>query len=172
MRLFVLGLFFTLAACTGIDGQPSGMTLQCRDCPEVQVTQVIDGDTLDTSRGRVRLFGVDTPERGERCYSEVTDRLQELSGSSVRLEDGPRLTDQFGRILAYLYTQDGVSIDEALVRERLATAWTWDGQHRDFLVGLEREAKRKYLVAFGDLGYPNCSVHCISRLTPHYFTRG
>ena len=62
----------------------------------------------------------------------------ELAGNSVRLEDGPRLTDQFGRRLAYVYTEDGYSIDEILVREGLGTAWTEDGQHRDFLVGLER----------------------------------
>ena len=103
---------------------------------------MIDGDTLDTAKDRVRLFGVDTPEFGERCASETTHRLQQLAGDSVRLEDGPRLTDQFGRILAYSYfTEDGASIDETLIREGLATAWTRDGQHRDLLVNLEREAR-------------------------------
>ena len=108
------------------------------------MVRIIDGDTLDTSKGRVRLFGVDTPERGQRCAIEATERLQELAGDTVRLEDGPRLTDQFGRILAYVFTQDGMSIDETLIREGLATAWARDGQHRDFLVGLERGARRKY----------------------------
>ena len=59
------------------------------------------------------------------------------------MEDGPRLSDQFGRILAYVYTHDGMSIDAALIREGLATAWTRDGQHRDYLVGLEREAQER-----------------------------
>ena len=54
-----------------------------------------------------------------------------------------RLTNQFGRILAYVYTANGASIDEALIREGVATAWTRDGQHRGYLVGLEREARRK-----------------------------
>ena len=53
------------------------------------------------------------------------------------------LSDRFGRILAYVYTADGISIDAALIREGLATAWTRDGQHRDYLVGLEREARRQ-----------------------------
>ena len=44
-------------------------------------------------------------------------------------------------MLAYVYTQNGISIDEVLIREGLATAWTRDGQHRDYLVGLEREAQ-------------------------------
>jgi len=57
------------------------------------------------------------------------------------LEDGSRLTDQFGRRLGYVYTKDGSSIDEILVREGLAIAWTEDGQHRDYLVGLERSTR-------------------------------
>ena len=44
-------------------------------------------------------------------------------------------------MLAYVYTDDGLGIDEILIREGLATAWTRDGQHRDYLVGLEREAR-------------------------------
>lgn len=82
---------------------------------------------LNYSYGKV----AHSPERGDRCASEATDRLQELAGYSVRLEDGPRLKDQFDRILAYVYTADGISIDETLIRERLATAWTRDGQPQD-----------------------------------------
>ena len=115
--------------------------LRCDDCPKFRVSRVIDGDTLDTPSGRVRLFGVDTPEAGERCAAEATSRMNELAGNSVRLEDGPRLTGQFGRRLAYVYTEKGFSIDEILVREGLAAAWTEDGQHRDYLVGLERTAR-------------------------------
>ena len=141
MNAVAISILLILIACTGVTVETS---LRCADCAEVQVIRVIDGDTLDTTRGRVRLFGVDTPERGERCASEATDRLEELAGDSVRLEDGPRNTDQFGRLLAYVYTADGVSIDETLIREGLATAWTQDGQHRDHLVALENDARRKY----------------------------
>jgi endonuclease YncB( thermonuclease family) len=35
---------------------------------------------------------------------------------------------------------DGESIDETLVREGLALAWTRDGQHRDVLIAAEEEA--------------------------------
>ena len=57
----------------------------------------------------------------------ATERLRELVGDAVRLEDGPRLTDSFGRKLAYVYTVEGASIDEALIAEGLAVAWTRDG---------------------------------------------
>ncbi len=137
MRLILLGLFLSLAACGGLDET----NLRCKDCFEVQVVRIIDGDTLDTSRDVIRLYGVDAPERGQNCASEATKRLRNLAGNTIRIEAGPRTIDRFGRLLVYLYTEDGASIDEVLIREGLATAWTPDGQHRDYLVGLEKEAR-------------------------------
>ena len=40
------------------------------------------------------------------------------------IEFGPRSKDRYGRLLYYVYTQDGDSIDEILVSEGLAKAWT------------------------------------------------
>jgi endonuclease YncB( thermonuclease family) len=79
---------------------------------------------------------------GERCSTEATDRLRQLAGGRVRLQDGPRLTDDFGRRLAYLFTTNGSSIDVLMIGEGLAEAWTRDGQHRDTLVGLEDSARQ------------------------------
>ena len=59
------------------------------------------------------------PERGQRCATEATERLRELAGDTVRLEDGPRLTDTYGRTLAYVYTVDGISIDAVLIQYRV-----------------------------------------------------
>jgi len=147
LPLFVISLGI-LAAIVGpllwlgnLEPSTNETTLQCLDCSESDVIRVIDGDTLNTSDGRIRLYGVDAPEEGERCAPESSDRLRELAGSSVRLQKGPRERDSFERLLAYLYTEDGNSIDEMLIKEGLATAWTEDGQHRNFLVALEREAR-------------------------------
>jgi endonuclease YncB( thermonuclease family) len=84
---------------------------------------------------------VGTPESGEPCYDEATERLGELAGDSVRVEAGPRREDRYGRYLFYTYSLDGESIDEMLIREGLAQAWTGDGQHRDVLIGAEEEAE-------------------------------
>jgi len=107
----------------------------------VEVTGIVDGDTIDTSIGRVRFFGIDTPERGDVCFAEATDFTRLLVGRQVRLEDGPRLEDSFGRRLAYVYDPFGNSIDVQLVARGFATAWTRDGQHRDVLVELEANAR-------------------------------
>jgi micrococcal nuclease len=114
----------------------------------VQVVQIIDGDTLDVRAAatdlRVRLYGVDTPERGEACYQEATDRLQELAGSSVQLLPDARPQDPFGRELRYLYAMDGTFIDEALVAEGFGYAWTDDGSQRDQIVAAEQAAREAH----------------------------
>ncbi len=139
MRPVLIAMLVALAACSGI----RETILRCDDCFEISVVRVIDGDSLDTSRGLMRLYGADTPERGQPCYSKATRRMSQLAGDSIRIQFGPRATDQYGRLLAYAYTGDGLSIDEILIREGLAAAWTRDGQHRDLLVGLERQARRE-----------------------------
>ena len=120
-----------------------GTALCCSDCPAILVLRVIDGDTFTTSGDQsVRLCGVDTPERGQRCFSQATHWLRQLSSSTVRVEQGPRQWDAGGRLLFYAYTEAGNSIDEMLIREGMATAWTRDGQHRRLLLELEQLARR------------------------------
>jgi micrococcal nuclease len=141
----VLGLLSIAAAlsCAVPSYSAAPATISCANCPLIPVDRVIDGDTFDSPRRRVRLYGVDVPERGEECFQEATDRLQELAGDSVRLELGPRKMDEFGRVLAYVYTEAGDSVDEILVREGLASAWARDGQHRDVLMVAEGDARQQ-----------------------------
>ena len=134
-------------AFTSSTGEPSSpvvvaqTVITCPDCQLVDVTRVIDGDTIDTSIGRVRLYGLNTPERGDVCSGEATAAMGRLAGNSVRLEDGPRFTDDFGRRLAYVYDASGNSIDVQLIVGGFARAWTQDGQHRDLLVAMEQSAR-------------------------------
>ena len=138
------GLTVLLAvACQNPTTIPSGPTaLRCDDCSSLTVLRIIDGDTLDTPAGRIRLFGINAPERGKHCYNQATDSLRRLAGDTIRVEQGPRAQDRGGRLLYYVYTEGGNSIDETLLREGLAVAWTRDGQHRDLLVGLEEAARQ------------------------------
>ena len=120
--------------------------LRCPDCPMMPVTRVIDGDTFVSIIGgvtsRVRLFGVDTPERGKPCFSQASRGFRQLAGREVRVEPGPRGMDPAGRRLFYVYTRDGNSIDEMLIRAGLARAWTKDGQHRSRLSNWETKTRR------------------------------
>ena len=118
----VFGLVTIVAAlaCTASSYSADPTGISCTDCPLIPVDRVIDGDTFDSTYGRVRLYGVDAPERGEECFNEATDRLRELAGDSVRVDLGPREMDEFNRVLAYVFTQSGASIDETLIKEGLA----------------------------------------------------
>ena len=112
----------------------------------VQVLDIIDGDTLriEDAAGdvlTVRLFGIDTPERGEACYAEATNRLRELAGSRVLLVADERLQDPGGRELRYVYTETGTSIDALMLDEGLAVAWTADGAFRDQFIAIEQNAR-------------------------------
>lgn len=111
----------------------------------VEVLRIIDGDTLEIRSAEtdltVRLYGVDTPERGEACYEEATARLGNLAGSVVQLLPDARTTDRFGRELRYVYASDGTLIDEVLVTEGYGRAWTDDGSLRAQIVAAEAEAR-------------------------------
>jgi endonuclease YncB( thermonuclease family) len=77
-----------------LDISDCSTTICCSNCPATPVHRVIDGDTFVSANATIRLFGVDTPERGEPCFDEATDRLRQLAGDSVRVEFGPRQGDQ------------------------------------------------------------------------------
>lgn len=106
---------------------------------------IIDGDTLDVEidghEERVRIFGIDTAERGERCFAEASSRLADLAANEIRLAADARERDSYGRLLRYVYTPAGLSIDATLIAEGLAYAWTRDGALRDPLVTLEATAR-------------------------------
>ncbi len=109
------------------------------------VLEVIDGDTIDVRMGgreeRVRYYGVDTPERGERCFAEATGRNEALAGGRVLLLPDAQERDDFGRLLRYVFTEEGVSLEARLIAEGLGVAWREDGAYRDELVALEAEVR-------------------------------
>ncbi len=111
----------------------------------VEVERVIDGDTLDvlalSTLLRVRAFGIDAPERGERCAEAATAHLTALTAGGVQLLADERLQDPFSRELRYLFTPAGLSIDAVMIEEGLAQAWRKDGALRDVLVATEDDAR-------------------------------
>jgi micrococcal nuclease len=129
-------------------GPATAQNVFCRDpapLTEARVADVIDGDTLDVEIGgvreRVRLYGIDAPERGDRCFDEATARATALFSAEVRLMPGARDRDRYGRLLRYVYSPEGRSIDAQLIAEGLATAWTRDGELRFALIELEERAR-------------------------------
>ncbi|MDO9445543.1 MAG: thermonuclease family protein [Dehalococcoidia bacterium] len=143
--ILIIVLAFTALATRRADAPDLGVLVPVAGALPVQVERIVDGDTLDVRSAetsiRVRLYGVNTPERGEACFAEATDRLTVLAGEVVQLLPDARLQDPFDRELRYVYTEDGVLIDEALVREGYGLAWRDDGSKRDAIIAAEEEAR-------------------------------
>ncbi len=97
--------------------------------PEAGAVRVIDGDTFEREDGqRVRLLGIDTPEKGEPFYSEARSRLSQLiTGRRLTYRSGPEPTDRYGRQLAFVYV-DTLPVNEVLVREGFARAYIFDNR--------------------------------------------
>lgn len=85
------------------------------------VVKVLDGDTVDLSGGdRLRLMGVDTPERGEAFHDEAVEFLRKAAlGKSTTLEYGSERRDKYGRLLGYLFV-DGKFVNEEILLNGLA----------------------------------------------------
>lgn len=91
----------------------------------LRVISVIDGDTGELSNGEtVRYIGIDTPEEGQPYYFEAMRRTSELClDEEIRLEYDATRRDKYDRLLAYVFVDDSVMVNEVLVREGLANAY-------------------------------------------------
>lgn len=101
-----------------------------------KVARINDGDTIvvdmDGKEESVRFIGVDTPETHKpdtpvQCFgpeaSDFTTRT--LQGKTVRLEADPTNDnrDRYGRLLRYVYLEDGTLLDRALIEQGYGFAY-------------------------------------------------
>jgi len=121
------------------------------------VTYIYDGDTvkvrLDSGQEkRVRLIGVDAPEydapeESARLSAFLARRFaySKLYQKAVRLTLDKEKTDAYGRLLAYVWTDDRTMFNETLVKEGYARAYLkypFDESCQKRLQAAEAEARR------------------------------
>ena len=117
----------------------------------VQVSRVVDGDTIVLADGRkVRYIGINTPEtvdprRPVQCFGTEASAFNHtlVAGKTVRLEKDISETDKYGRLLRFVYLEDGTLVNETLVREGYASASAFppDITKQDLFFAAEREAR-------------------------------
>ena len=121
---------FILQGCSEPDPTPTSFSVP--DDPVISssdrvvtVTRVIDGDTVDVCcpEARVRLLGIDSPERDEPLFDEATAFAEQLAdGQSVRLEKCVEEADRYGRLLRHIFV-DETHVNREMVSAGLATAY-------------------------------------------------
>ena len=104
------------------------------------VTHVVDGDTVDAQRPdgsvvRVRLIGIDTPERGQCGYAEASNHMEDIAlGRTVALvaDSTQDATDRYGRTLAYLDRDDGLDLGLDMIRAGWSDVYVYSTQFQRF----------------------------------------
>jgi len=89
----------------------------------INVTRAIDGDTLETNDFKVRLLGVNTPEKSQRYYEEAKNYLKELEGKEVELEKHGE--DKYGRELGYILS-DKILINRKILEKGLGSLYYYE----------------------------------------------
>ena len=127
----------------------------CYNFRVTEINRVVDGDTIDVTidlgfdlfkKERVRIAGVDTPEKRTRDLEEKALGLDATEWMKKHLEDtiagDEELTirtelqggmGKYGRLLGWLYVgESNVSLNEVMIGE--GYAWPYDGgtKKKDF----------------------------------------
>ena len=137
----------------------------CYNFRVIEINRVLDGDTIDVTidlgfdlykKERVRVAGVDTPEKRTRDLEEkelgihATNWLKEkLEGALAGDDDLVIRTElvggvgKYGRLLGWLYLGDAaVSLNEQMITEGYAHAY--DGGTKDMNLEALREIRRAH----------------------------
>lgn len=137
----------------GYPAMPAGLT-------RAQVERVVDGDTIVVTvagrEERVRFIGINTPEsvdprRPVECFGKEASASAEalLAGRPVLLEDdesqGSR--DSSGRLLRYVWLEDGRMANLEQVAQGFAAEYTYDTpyKYRELFRDAQRAARERGL---------------------------
>jgi micrococcal nuclease len=125
-------LVFIVLALISLNYQPIDNFLEdtFSSQQEVFVERIIDGDTIESDIGNIRLLGINTPEKGEFYYEQAKDFLEnELLNKTVILEFTGDRYDKYNRTLAYIFL-DSENINIELVKVGLANYYFYEGRDR------------------------------------------
>lgn len=117
----------------------------------VQVHTIIDGDTIIANGEKIRLLGINAPEKaynnkpaelGATQAINALKRLLKPKGiwAKVRLEYDTHKKDQYGRTLAHLYLADGTWVNKKLLEEGVVHVYSFPDNRSHLNALLKAEA--------------------------------
>lgn len=111
-----------------------------------RVIRIIDGDTVELTGGdRLRLLGIDCPEKGQVFYDSAIIFLENLVSSEIiDIVFSERRRDKYARLLGYIYL-DSLLINTAIIRQGLGYVYLFkdnlaDKKFVDLLLEAQNEA--------------------------------
>ena len=127
------------------------------------VVRVSDGDTIKVNIDgcpiegmKVRLIGIDTPERGECFWADAKERTEALVlGQRVALQRDVSEFGPYNRLLRHVYLGDETWVNGVLVGEGYARVTTYppDDRYAGALGYIEAAARASEVGAWGDCGW-------------------
>jgi endonuclease YncB( thermonuclease family) len=114
--------------------------------------RIVDGDTLDVGGTRIRLAGMDAPEREQVCRDENATAYRcgdRAADALVRLVAGARVTcrtegtDRYRRTLATCATAQQADLGLAMIREGWATVYDGGPVPSEYRAAEEAARRRK-----------------------------
>ena len=143
LEAFIIIVFIFIQATNDISVQNNDASSNTERQTLATVTHIVDGDTFDIASGeRIRMIGIDTPERGEYFYKEASVRLGELiEGREVILTKDVSETDRYGRLLRHVY-YNNVWINKEMIEEGFARFVTFppDVAHVEIFKQVQQKA--------------------------------
>lgn len=117
LAIIIFVFFGAFAIGSFVGERASGQHFEIDDYGDIE--EIVDGDTLWVGETKVRLVGIDTPEKGEPGYQEAADFLATLCpvGSEAALDiDDEQPLDKYNRTLAIAYCK-GINANKRLLEE-------------------------------------------------------
>ncbi len=128
----------------------SDFSAEPADGKKARVVRVIDGDTYIINYGgreeKLRLIGIDTPETraNRKALKDALDSEHDVetmlamgnesrewvrtlvpAGAEITLEFDVQQRDKYGRLLAYVYLENGEMLNEKIIAEGYASPMTY-----------------------------------------------
>lgn len=126
------------------------------DIEKANITRVIDGDTIETDLGKVRLLGINTPEKNKKGYEEAKIYLQQFEGKEVDLIRTKENKDKYGRLLRYVFYY-GKNINLEIVESGLGHLYIYDKDDFSEKLKKSEEIARKKEIGIWEKSEDKCS---------------